>query len=71
MMTNSITAASAFTGETFTPDDSDYTLNNEMATAAIRSLLARIEALEGMVAVNNITIDELQLQISALKGGSN
>lgn len=56
-MANSITTASAFTGETFTPDDSDYTLSNEMATAAVRSLLARIEALEA--------------EVQSLKGGSN
>ena len=49
MMTYSITTTSAFTGETFTPEGSDYTLSNEMATAAVRALLARIEALEAEV----------------------
>jgi len=36
-------------------------------TAALQEAIAKIEALEGMVAVNNITIDEQQHQLSTLE----
>ena len=37
-----------------------------LLTAALQEAVAKIETLQGMVAVNNITIDEQQHQISAL-----
>jgi hypothetical protein len=37
-----------------------------LLTAALQEAIGRIETLEGMVAVNNITIDEQQHQLSAL-----
>ena len=37
-----------------------------LLTAALQEAIAKIETLQGMVAVNNITIDEQQHQISAL-----
>ena len=38
-----------------------------LLTAALQEAIAKIEALEGMVAVNNITIDEQQHQLSTLE----
>jgi uncharacterized coiled-coil protein SlyX len=37
-----------------------------LLTAALQEAIGRIETLEGMVAVNNITIDEQQHQLSTL-----
>jgi hypothetical protein len=37
-----------------------------LLTAALQEAIAKIETLEGMVAVNNITIDEQQHQLSTL-----
>jgi uncharacterized coiled-coil protein SlyX len=37
-----------------------------LLTAALQEAMERIETLEGMVAVNNITIDEQQHQLSTL-----
>jgi hypothetical protein len=37
-----------------------------LLTAALQEAVAKIETLQGMVAVNNIAIDEQQHQISAL-----
>jgi hypothetical protein len=37
-----------------------------LLTAALQEAIAKIETLEGMVAVNNITIDEQQNQLSTL-----
>ncbi len=48
-MTNPITASESFTESTFTVDDGDYCLSLTMATAAVKELLTRIEALEAEV----------------------
>jgi hypothetical protein len=65
----------AITGEKDAVDDEDNPVYQgidqsklvPLLTAALQEAIAKIEALEGMVAVNNITIDEQQHQLSTLE----